>query len=190
LWYNDCMNLIIKGNVKSLPNMPERKGRNFKNAARLWLIGDIGEAIAFWVLHKSRFWRIIKPLSLQHKEEDRIKSVCHFVSPNQVRQGLCFLPTDDELYYYSKIFSGEQRGYDFARWDFLAIKIRKESHNFVAYPCLIDVKTQRAEAKTNRDYESFKKRDFSREKELRFKIFCLKVVLRNDWDFEAELEEL
>ena len=184
------MNLITKGNLKSLPKMPKRGGKNTAYAARLWLIGDVGEAIGFWVLHKCKFWRIVKPLLLQYKEEGRIKNICHFISPNQIRQGLCFLPTEHEIYYNSKILNEEQRGYDFARWDFLAIKIRKERHKFVAYPCLIDVKTQRAEAKTDRDYESFKKRDFSREKKLGFRVFCLRVILHDNWRFEAELEEL
>jgi len=184
------MSLIVRGNLKSLPKMPERKGRNFAYASRLWLIGDVGEAIGFWVLHKSRFWRIVKPLLLQYKEEERIKNICHFVSPNQIRQGVCRLPTEDELYYNRKIFSEEQREYHFSPWDFIAIKIKKEQRKFVAYPCLIDVKTQRAEAKTNRDYESFKQRDFLHERKLGFRIFCLKIVLCDNWDFEAELEEL
>lgn len=182
------MGLIITGNLKSLAMDTDRKERRFAYAARLWLIGDVGEAIGFWVLHKCKFRRIVKPLLLRYRQ-GRMKTTSHFISPNQIRQGQCYLPSEDEL-VYNNVFSEEQKKYSFSAWDFLAIKVQKERSKLVSYPCLIDVKTRRGEAKTSRDYESFKKRDFSREKKLGFRVFCLRVILHDNWRFEAELEEL
>lgn len=183
------MNSIVRGNLKSLPKMPERKGKNFAYAARLWVIGDVGEAVALWALREYKFRRIIKPLLLQYKEKDKIRSICHFISPNQIRQGVCFLPSMDEKVYNCRVFNEEQQKYNFTRWDFLALKTQRENNKFITHPCLIEVKTHRAEAKS-RDYETFKNKDFSKESSMGFRIFCLKIVLRDNWDFEAELEEL
>lgn len=182
------MTLIIRGDLKSLIKDTNRGGKGFAYAARLWLIGDVGEAIGFWALHKCKFRRIVKPLLLRYRQ-GRIETTSHFISPNQIRQGQCYLPSEDELYYNS-VLSEQQKSYSFSTWDFLAILVRREHHKSVGYPCLINVKTQRAEARTSRDYESFKKRDFSHEKNLGFKVLCLRVLLRDNWSFEAKLEEL
>lgn len=179
---------IIKGNLR-LPPRGRQAKRRLAKPTHLWLLGDIGEAIAIQVLHQWRFWRIVKPLLFQHKEEDGVVNHCHFISPGQIRQGICFMPTMQDL-YYRKILSVEQNTYHFYHWDFVATKIHKENHKFVAYPCLIEVKTQRREAVRSYDYESFMKKDFSAEKERGFKIFCLRILLHDNWDYEAELNEL
>ncbi|MBM3142857.1 MAG: hypothetical protein FJ005_07415 [Chloroflexi bacterium] len=156
----------------------------------LWMVGDVGESIGFWVLHKCKFRRIVKPLVLQYREKDRIKTISHFISPNQIRQGICFLPSEDESLYWNKVLTEEQKKYHFIRWDFLALKVQRESRKLIAYPCLIEVKTRRSGTKISRDYESFKKRDFTREKCLGFRVFCASIILHDDWNFEADIEEL
>jgi hypothetical protein len=182
------MKSVIIGNVKSPAKYAKPKDQ--MDPTSLWMVGDVGESIGFWVLHKYKFRRIVKPLELQYREGDRIKTVSHFISPNQIRQGICFLPSEKESYYWSKVLTEEQKEYHFIRWDFLAIKVERESRKFIAHPCLIEVKTRRSETKTSRDYESFKKRDFTREKGLGFRVFCVSVILCDDWNFEADIEEL
>jgi len=179
----------IKGNLLELPKVPKRAGKHISRALRNWTIGDIGEVIGFWVLHKAGFWRIVKPFLLQCRNGDKIVNISSFISPNQIRQGICLLPTTDERYYKDKILTEEQMK-STHRWDFLALRIRKRGGKIKAYPCLIDVKTQRSKAETSEDYRLFKKRDFSREKEIGFKILCLRIILSDDWYFEAKLEEL
>jgi len=179
----------VKGNLKRLPDMPTKVRKNVAEALRYWVIGDIGEDIAFWVLHKARFWRIVKPLWLQYKE-DKKRNVSALVSPNQLRQGLCFLPSEDEWYYRRRMDLTEEHLKLTRRWDFLALKILKEESRFKAYPCLIEVKTQWSETKDSEGYRLFRRRDFSNEKRLGFRVFCLRILLGESWDFEANLEEL
>ncbi|MCW4003258.1 MAG: hypothetical protein NWE95_05015 [Candidatus Bathyarchaeota archaeon] len=173
-------NKRIEGNLKQLPQLKRRGGRNMSNALRSWTIGDVGEVIGFWALHKARFWRIVKPLLLQHKSEDKLVNISSFISPNQLRQGLCWLPNSDER-YYRKILTEEQIQLTF-RWDFLALKYK-------VGPCLVEIKTQSGTEPSD-DYRLFKKRDFSKEKKMGFQIFCLRVVLRENWEFEVVIEEL
>jgi len=47
-----------------------------------------------------------------------------------------------------------------------------------------------SKVKPSEDYRLFKKRDFSREKEAGFRIFCLRVKLKENWRFEVVFEEL
>lgn len=150
--------------------------RDLSNALRCWTIGGVGEVIGFWALHKAKFWWIVKPLMLQGMGKGNTLT---FISPNQIRQGLCWLPNSAER-YYRKILTEEQINLTF-RWDFLAKKAKT--------PCLIEVKTQSA-IEPHDDYRLFKKRNFSKEKQAGFRIFCLRVVLGEDWKFEALFEEL
>lgn len=177
----------IEENLKQLPQVKRRGGRNMSNALRSWTIGGVGEVIGFWSLHKARFWRIVKPLLLQHKSEDKLVNISSFISPNQLRQGICKFPTEDEL-YYRKILTEEQIELTF-RWDFLALRIQKEIGKHIVCPCLVEIKTQSG-AEPSDGYRLFKKRDFSREKKIGFRIFCLRVVLRENWEFEVMFEEL
>ena len=165
--------IIIKGNLKQLPDVSKRGGKDVSSAFRSWVIGDIGEVIGFWVLHKARFWRIVKPLLLQHRDKGKIKNISSFISPDQIRQGLCYLPSADERYYKSRVLTEKQIKLT-QRWDFLALKIQKEGKKTKSYPCLIDVKTQKFEVGSTEDYRLFKKRDFSKEKKLGFRVFVLK----------------
>lgn len=157
------------------------------NALRYWTIGGIGEVVGFWALHRARFWRIVKPLLLQHKREGELENISSFISPNQLRQGICMFPTNDEL-YYRKILTEEQIELT-RRWDFLALKIQRGIGKQTVCPCLVEVKTQSG-AEPSDDYRVFKKRDFSREKKMGFRIFGMSVVLGEDWGFEAVFEEL
>ena len=179
----------INGNLLELPEVSQRAGKNVSSALRPWTIGSVGEAIGFWVLNKARFWRIVKPLLLQCRIDNEIRNISSFISPNQIRQGLCFLPNQDERYYKDKLLTEDQVKLTY-RWDFLALLTRKESGKSRVYPCLIEVKTQRSKARTIEDYRPFNKRDFSREKKAGFKVFCLRILLGNCWHFEARLEEL
>jgi len=165
----------VKGNLKRLPTVKCGK-RDMSNALRSWTIGGVGEALGFWALHRAKFWRIVKPLMLQGLGNGNIIA---FISPNQLRQGLCWLPSDSER-YYRKALTEEQIKLAF-RWDFLANKL--------GHPCLIEVKTQSG-IEPSDDHRLFKKRDFSREKQAGFQVFCLKVVLMENWEFEAFFEEL
>jgi len=176
-----------EGNLKQLPQVKRRGRRNMSNALRLWTIGGVGEVIGFWALHKARFWRIVKPLLLQHKREDELENISSFISPNQLRQGICMLPTEDEL-YYRKILTEEQIEFT-CRWDFLALRIQRGIGEHAVSPCLVEIKTQSG-AEPSDDYRLFKKRDFSREKKIGFRIFCLRIVLRENWEFEVVFEEL
>jgi len=178
----------IEGNLKELPQAQDRGGRKISSALRSWTIGGAGEAIALWALCKVRFWRIVKPLLIQHRNNDEIVNISSFISPNQLRQGLCWLPNEDELYYRKKILTDEQIKLTY-RWDFLALKIQKEIGKNKVFPCLIEVKTL-SKVEPSEDYRLFKKRDFSREKEAGFRIFCLKVMLKENWRFEVMFEEL
>ena len=136
----------------------------------------MGEVIGFWALHKAKFWWIVKPLMLQGMGKGNMLT---FISENQLRQGLCWLPSSAER-YYRKTLTEEQIKLTF-RWDFLAKKSKT--------PCLIEVKTQSG-AEPSDGYRLFKKRDFSREKQAGFRILCLRVVLKENWDFETLFEEL
>ena len=176
----------IKGNLEELPEAPKRRKGKRLTALRSWTIGGVGEAIAFWALHKARFWRVVKSLLLQYKNGDGITKVSSFISPNQLRQGLCFLPSYDERYYRRKFLTDEQIKLTF-RWDFLALK--KENKERMSSPCLIEVKTQ-STFEPSEDYRLFKKRDFSKEKTAGFQIFCLRIVLKENWGFEAIFEKL
>ncbi len=101
------MKSVIIGNVKSPAKYAKPKDR--MDPTSLWMVGDVGESIGFWVLHKYKFRRIVKPLELQYREKNRIKTISHFISPNQIRQGICFLPSEKESYYWSKILTEEQK---------------------------------------------------------------------------------
>ena len=188
------MNLTsIKGNLCELPEI--LYVGTASNALRSWAIGDVGETIAFWALHKAKFWRIVKPFLIQYMAGDEIVNISSFISPNQIRHGSCMLPNEDERYYKEKILTEEQVKLTY-RWDFLAVKIEKVGDRFEACPCLIDVKTQRAESGTSftdsEYYKIFKKKceDCSKEKEIGFKVFCLRIIVGDDWHFEARFKEL
>lgn len=165
----------IEGNLKQLPTVKCGK-RDLSNAFRSWTIGGIGEVIAFLALHKAKFSCIVKPLMLQGMGKGNILI---FISPNQLRQGLFWHSRGTER-YYQKTLTEEQFKLAF-RWDFLAMKLKA--------PCLIEVKTQSGSEPSDY-YRLFKKRDFSREKQAGFRIFCLRVVLKENWDFETLFEEL
>jgi hypothetical protein len=165
----------IEGNLKQLPTVKCGR-RGMSNALRCWTIGGVGEVIGFWALHKARFWYIVKPIMLQGMGKGNILT---YISPNQLRQGLCWLPSSAER-YYRKILTDEQIKLTF-RWDFLANKPKA--------PCLIEIKTQSGTEPSD-DYRLFKKRDFSKEKQEGFRVFCLRVVLRENWEFEVLFEEL
>ena len=183
----------IKGNICELPEMVHAE--TAASTLRSWIIGDIGENIAFWALHEAKFWRIVKPFQIQYMAGDEIINISSFISPNQVRHGLCMLPNEDERYYAEKILTEEQLKLTY-RWDFLALKIQKEGERFEACPCLIDVKIQRSKSATcfndTEYYKIFKKKcDASaKEKENGFKLYCLMIVLEDNWQFEAIFTEL
>ncbi len=165
---------LIEGNLKALPAVEKGK-KDFTNTLRCWTIGGVGEVISFWGLHKAKFWRIVKPIMFQ----GCLINGLAFVSPNQIRQGLCLLPNSDERYYRKRL-TDEQIKLTY-RWDFLALKPKG--------PFLIEIKTQSA-IEPHDDYRLFKKRDFSKEKQAGFSVLCLRIVLRADWQFEVLFEEL
>ncbi len=183
----------VKGNLCELPEIVYA-GTSL-DALRSWIIGDVGESIAFWALHQAGFWRIVKPFHLQYMAGDEIINISSFISPNQIRHGSCLLPNEDELYYKEKILTDEQVNLTH-RWNFVALKIQKIGDRFEATPCLIDVKTQRAESATcfndSEYYKIFKKKceDSAKEKELGFDVYCLRIILGDDWHFEAIFTQL
>lgn len=119
----------IEGNLKQLPTVKSGQ-KDLSKALGCWTIGGIGEVIGFWALHKAKFWRIVKPLRLQGIGRGNTVT---FISPNQIRQGLVWLPSSNER-YYRKILTEEQINLTF-RWDFLALKPKA--------PCLIKLKLSR-----------------------------------------------
>jgi hypothetical protein len=118
----------IRGNLRELPQVQDQGRRKISTALRSWTIGGVGETIALWTLYKARFWRIVKPLRIQYRNNGKMVDVSSFISPNQLRQGLCLLPNEDERYYRKKILTEEQIKLTY-RWDFLALKIHEESGN-------------------------------------------------------------
>jgi len=175
------MNLAtITGNLQELPKLPVSS----------WITGDVSEAIGLWALYKARFWKIVKPLHLQWRKRHQITNISSFISPNQIRQGLCLIPSHDELYYRDKILTEEQMKLTHRwRWDFLALKAVREGYRWKTYPCLIEVKTQWYGKDATEGYRLFEKRDFSKEKVSGFKVFCLRVMLGDNWNFEVAFEE-
>ena len=182
--------LSIKGNMFQLPRV-HYMGENVSNLLQSWVIEDIGEAIGFWALHKSRFWRIVKPLLLKYIVGDEIVTFSSFISPNQIRTGVCLLPNEDEIYYKEMILTEEQVKATHG-WDFLALQIEKIDERFEAHPSLIDIKTQRSIPTINKQH---KKRPtnhdtFAREKKQDFKVFLLQIIFQDNWHFEVKLEEV
>jgi len=152
---------------------------------------ELGDVVAFWVLQKAGFWRIVRPFLIQHVSGDEIRNICCLLTPHQIRQRTCLLPGEDELYYKERILNEDQLG-AVHRWDYLALRIQKSGDRFEAYPSLIDVVTheprglggaQRGLYRKNRD-------DLDNMKESGFRVYTLEIVLCDNWRFEARIEEI
>jgi len=83
-------------------------GRNAPSAFGFSVGREVEDAIAFWALQKAGFWRIVKPFLIQHMSGDEIENIGYLLTPHQIRQRLCLLPGEEELYYKERILDEKQ----------------------------------------------------------------------------------
>jgi hypothetical protein len=181
---------LIQGNMLELTETPEI-GRNASRTLGLSVGREVGDAIAFWVLQKVGFWRIVKPFLIQQMSRDEIQKIGCLLTPHQIHQHLCLLPSEDELYYRERILDEEQLMLAY-RWDYLALRIQKGEDRFEAYPSLIDFTTQEPLGIVKVQSGLYRKvwKDVERVKGTGFRVFILEVVLGENWHFKANIQEI
>lgn len=181
---------LIQGNMLELSKTPDI-GRNTSGTLGLSVGREVGDAIAYWALQKTGFWRIVKPFLIQHMSGDEIKNIGCLLTPHQIHQHLCLLPSEDELYYRERILDEEQLMSAY-KWDYLALRIEKGEDRFEAYPSLIDFTTQEplGIAKVQAGLHRKVREDIERVKETGFRVFRLEIVLGENWHFKANIQEI
>jgi hypothetical protein len=181
---------FIQGNMLELSEAPSAE-RNAPSTFGFSVGREVGDAIAFWALQKAGFWRIVRPFLIQHMAGDEIENIGCLLTPHQIRQRLCLLPSEDELYYKERILDEEQLMSAY-RWDYLALRIQKSGDGFEAYPSLIDVTTQEPRGIVRIQHGLYRKKqeDIDRVKETGFRVFRLEIILGENWRFKANIEEI
>ena len=181
---------FIQGNMLELSEAP-RAGRNAPSPFGFSVGREVGDAIAFWALQKAGFWRIVKPFLIQHMSGDEIENIGCLLTPHQIRQHLCLLPGEEELYYKERILD-EKQLMSVYKWDYLALRIQKSGDRFEAYPSLIDFTTQERRDIIEVQNGLYRKNqeDIDRVKETGFRVFRLEIILSENWRFKANIEEI
>ncbi len=180
---------LIRGNMLELSQTPG-DGQGIPHTLGIWANKELGDAVAFWVLQKAQFWRIVKPFQIQHMAGDEIENISCLLTPQQIRQRACLIPSDEERYYKDRILTDEQLK-AVSRWDYLALKIQKSGDRFEAYPCLIDFTTQKPQKEiTHQGWFKKTGEDIERMKESGFRVFRLEIILSENWSFTANLWEM
>src|SRR4030042_3241305 len=111
---------MIRGNMLELSQIPG-DGQGIPHTLGIWANKELGDAVAFWVLQKAQFWRIVKPFQIQQMAGDEIENISCLLTPQQIRQRACLIPSNEERYYKDRILTDEQLK-AVSRWDYLALK--------------------------------------------------------------------
>jgi hypothetical protein len=181
---------LIQGNMLELSSTPDVM-RNASSVYWLSVGREVGDAIAYWALQKTGFWRIVKPFLIQYMSGDEMKNIGGLLTNHQIHQHRFLLPSEDELYYRERILDEEQLISAY-KWDYLALRIEKGENGFEAYPSLIDFTTQEpfGTAKVQGGLYRKEREDLERAKEIGFRVFRLEVVLGENWHFKANIHEI
>jgi hypothetical protein len=142
------------------------------------LLGDIGKTIAFYYLRRRGFLWVLGYV--------RDRSGSSWLLPiygaeRSIVENHGKLLTEAQRTYLDKQYDAPRgQGY---LWDFIGIPFDPGGER---PPCLIDVKTRRKS--TSKIH--VKRRDFSYEKSLGFRVLLAIVTLHRSWRYDVEIREL
>jgi hypothetical protein len=142
------------------------------------LLGDTGKTLAFYHLRKHGFLWVLNYIK---EREGRGRLLPLYGAERSIVEDHCAQLTEAQRTYLEQQYTAPRgRGY---LWDFIGIP---SPHSSWVKPCLIDVKTKRKS--TSKIH--LKRRDFSYERNLGFRVLLVIVTLYGNWRYGVELREL
>jgi len=142
------------------------------------MLGDIGKTIAFYHLRRHGFLWVLNHVKVRGRSG--LLLPVYGTERGVVENHYMQLSEAQRRYLDEQYDAPRGKGY---LWDFIGIP---SNYSSWGKPCLIDVKTKRKS--TSKIH--LKKRDFSLEKSLGFRVLLAIVTLHRNWLYDIEIREL